>query len=332
MKVATIGTSFITDWFLQAVEKNEGVECVAVYSRNRKKGEEFAQKHGVTLVYTDIDEMLRDENIDTIYVASPNSLHFDYSLKAMQAGKNVISEKPFTSTKAELDLLIEAAKKYHVFLFEAIVTLHTPNYKTLKKNVERLGKIKMVQCNFSQYSSRYDKFLAGENPNIFNPDFSGGALYDLNIYNLHFTTGIFGKPKAVQYHANLAENGIDTSGVLVLNYDGFSAVCVACKDSKSHNIAQIQGENGYILVNSETSRCAEFSVNIADVSERPCVRQVEPTLYYELGEFISIINKQDYDTCFEKLEHSRMVMEVLEEARKSAGIEFKADTRTLPNI
>ena len=79
-----------------------------------------------------------------------------------------------------------------------------------------LGKIKLVQCNYSQYSSRYDKFLAGEIPNVFNPVFSGGALQDINIYNLHFVTGLFGKAKEVKYIANSAENGIDTSGIATI--------------------------------------------------------------------------------------------------------------------
>lgn len=332
MKVATIGTSFITEWFLTAVKLNEGVKCIAIHSRDLEKGKAFALKHNVSKVYCDLDEMLADTEIDTVYVASPNSLHFEYSLKVIQSGKNVICEKPFTTTKKELELLKEAAKKYNVFLFEAIVTLHTPNYQMIKNNISQLGKIHMVQCNFSQYSSRYNQFLENKNPNIFSPKFSGGALYDLNIYNLHFTVGIFGRPNAIHYYPNKADNGIDTSGVLILNYDGFSSVCVACKDSKSHNIAQIQGEKGYIAINSETSKCAEFSINVGDISNQPGVKQIEPTLYYELGEFIKIIDRKDYEECYRLLDHSLLVMELLEEARKDAGIVFDRDHAILPKI
>lgn len=329
MKVATIGTSFITEWFLTAVEQNEGVECITIHSRSEAKGKALADKFHVGKVYTNVDEMLSDEQIDTVYVASPNALHYDYALQAMEAGKNVICEKPFTSTTAELDHLTAVAKAKKLFLFEAIVTVHMPNFKTLQKHIEELGNLRMVQCNFSQYSSRYDKFLAGENPNIFNPEFSGGALGDLNIYNIHFTMKLFGKPKQAQYFPNIAENGIDTSGVLVLDYGSFKSVCVACKDSRSKNSVQIQGEKGYVYIESESSKCDNMTMHIKDQETLLSVEQNPIALYYELGDFIKIINEKDYDTCYEMLNYSRDVLEVVEHVRKAAGIVFKADSRTI---
>ena len=181
MKVATVGTGFIVEWFLTSVEQNEGAKCVAVYSRKETTGRKLADQYHVEKVYTDFTEMLKDAEIDTVYVASPNSLHYHYALEALQAGKHVICEKPFTSTVDELKHLIQVAKAKRLFLFEAIVTRHMPNYRIIREHVEQLGKIRMIQCNFSQYSSRYDKFLAGENPNVFNPAFSGGAVMNLKI-------------------------------------------------------------------------------------------------------------------------------------------------------
>lgn len=258
MKVATIGTGFIVDWFLTAVQESAGISCVAMYSRKESSARTLADKYEIDKIYTKLDEMLKDEDINFVYVASPNSLHFEHALKALKAGKNVICEKPFTSTVKEFDCLVKEAQARHLYLFEAIVTAHMPNYLRMKEELPRLGTIRMVQCNFSQYSSRYDKFLQGETPNVFNPEFSGGALADINIYNLHYVIGMFGKPKKVHYYANLHDNGIDTSGVVLLQYDGFQAVCVGCKDTRSECIAQIQGEKGFITMRSETSRCAVY--------------------------------------------------------------------------
>lgn len=324
MKVATIGSGFIVEWFLQAAAQIEEVQAVAVYSRKETTGKALAEKFQIEQVYTDLDAMLQNPEIDCIYVASPNSLHFAHAKAALQAGKHVICEKPFTSTVAECEELIALAKAQRKMLFEAIVTIHMPNYRMLKQQIQDLGPIRMVQCNFSQYSSRYDKFLAGETPNVFNPDFSGGAMADINIYNLHFVMNLFGKPKEVHYFANI-QRGIDTSGVLVLEYDGFKAVCVGCKDTKSQNISQIQGELGYITLNSETSRCASYTITTKEGTTTPSIVQNDIALYYELGDMEKMIREANYDECYQLLEYSKGVMEVYELARKQAGIVFAAD-------
>lgn len=324
MNVATIGTGMIVDWFLNAARQN-GVVCKAMYSRNAEHAKKLAEEYDVKDIYTDLDEMLVRDDIDFIYVASPNSLHYSYTMKAMKAGKHVICEKPFASNVKEFEDMVAYAKEHKRFLFEAIVTLHMPNYQLIREQIHRLGTIRMVQCNFSQYSSRYDKVLAGETPNVFNPAFSGGALADIGIYNLHFVTGLFGKPDAMYYYPNKHENGIDISGVAILKYDGFHAVCVACKDTKSHCIAQIQGEKGYITMDSETSKCSSFIVNTDGMSEDISVRQNDCSLYYELKDFKKIFEEEDLETCYGMLEHSRDVMEVFESLRKDGGIVYTAD-------
>ena len=325
IRVATIGSGFIVDWFLNTVSQNEGIECVAMYTRNRQNAEGLANQYHIDTIYTDLDEMLAQPNIDFVYIASPNSLHAPQALKCLKANKHVIVEKPFASNMREFEEVVEYATTHHLYLFEAIVTLHMPNYLTLKNRLSELGPIRMVQCNFSQYSSKYDKFKAGELPNVFNPAFSGGAMADISIYNLHFTIGLFGTPKSVHYFANKHANGIDTSGVCILEYDGFHAVCVGAKDTRSKCIAQVQGENGYALVESETSRVAHLDFVINQQVEHLTIEQNDIALYYEVKEFVEIFEKDDYDACLAKLAHSREVMKVFEAVRKSANIVYDAD-------
>lgn len=325
IKVATIGSGFIVDWFLDAVSQNDGIECVAMYTRSKEHAQTLADKYQIDTIYTNLDEMLAQPNIDFVYIASPNSLHAPQAMQCLKANKHVIVEKPFASNVREFEEVVAYATSKRLYVFEAIVTLHMPNYLTLKNRLNDLGTIRMVQCNFSQYSSKYDKFKNGELPNVFNPAFSGGAMADISIYNLHFTIGLFGAPKNVHYFANKHENGIDTSGVCILEYDGFHAVCVGAKDTRSKCIAQIQGENGYAVVESETSRVAHLNLVINQQVEELTVPQNEIALYYEVKEFISIFNQDDYDACIQKLNHSREVMRVFEAARKDAGIIYTAD-------
>ena len=141
MKIGTIGTGFIVDTFMEAVDIVDNVDVTAVYSRTQEKASEFANKYNIEKTYTSIEDMLKDDEIDTIYVASPNSLHYTYSLQALQAKKNVICEKPFTSNVKELDHLIMEAKQQNVFLWEAITNIYTPNLNIVKDSLKEVGEV-----------------------------------------------------------------------------------------------------------------------------------------------------------------------------------------------
>lgn len=325
MRIGTIGTGSIVENFLNAFRDAKNVECTAVYSRKEETAREFADKFQVRQIYTDYERMLEDDNIDFIYVASPNSLHYDYTLRALQKGKNVICEKPFTSTVEEAETLIQLAGRSNLFLFEAITTLHFPNYKKIKEMLPSIGDIKVVQCNYSQYSSRYDKLLAGEVTNVFDPAFSGGSLVDINIYNLHFVIGLFGEPGQVIYMANKAGNGIDTSGIALLKYDGFVCECVGSKDSYSPSFAVIQGTKGYIKVQSPPNECRSFEVGIGDRIETHNEQQISNRMAYEVIAFEEMYRLGDFHRCHELLDHSLRVMKAAVLARKDAGIVFAAD-------
>lgn len=326
IKIGTVGTNFIVDWFIDAVSKIDNLQVTAVYSRTEDRAKEFALKHGIEKHYSDRESFLKDSSLDFIYVASPNSLHYKWSIDAMLAGRNVICEKPFVSTLSEAAELAKTAKEKRLFLFEAITVPHLPNYREAKKHLADLGKIKIAQLNFSKYSSRYDAFLDGEITNVFNPDFSGGALMDINYYNLYFLYGFFGKPNEIHYFPNIAQNGIDTSGVLVMQYDGFVCTAVGTKDSKSENKVQIQGEKGYMQLPFDSSWCSSVIIKPNNGEQKVIDYQTETNvLYYELKEFAEIYVNKDYLRRNELLKCSVEVTELVESCRKKAGILFPAD-------
>lgn len=190
---------------------------------------------------------LSDNSFDTVYIGLTNALHYQYIKDAILAGKHVIVEKPFTVTVAEAKELQELAEKHECMLFEAILSRYSKNYEHLKEELAKIGNVKLIQANFSKYSSRYDEFRKGIITPTFDKAQAGGALMDLNVYNIHFVIGLFGMPKKVQYYPNLAENGVDTSGILIMEYPDFQAVCTAAKDSTSDPFVIIQGEEGTIM-------------------------------------------------------------------------------------
>jgi predicted dehydrogenase len=333
MRIGTVGTGAIVEEFIAAVGKVDQMECAAVYSRKEETAARLSEKYKIKQQYTDYEALLMNDNVDSIYIALPNSLHFEYAFKALKKGKHVICEKPFTSTVKEASTLITYAKEKKLFLFEAIKTLHLLNYQVIKENLKEIGEVRFVQCNFSRYSSRYRDFLEGKESNVFNPLFSGGALADINVYNLHFVTGLFGKAKEIKYIANKAANGIDTSGVAILEYDGFLCECVGAKDSTSPCFAIIQGTKGYLKVNSSTSQCLSLELCIGDDTKTFQKQVPGHGMVYELECFQNIYSEKEYEKCYRLLDHSLSVVELLVAARKDAGIVFAADaTNTQCNL
>lgn len=321
MKIGTIGTGMIVGKILEAVNVTPGIECEAVYSRTEEKGRRLADQFGIRKVYTDLDEMCQDDRIDFIYIASPNNLHYEQAKKAMAYGKHVICEKPFTVTLQEAKDLAELAREKHLILLEAITTMYLPNYDLIRKKMKEIGKLKLVMCVFCQYSSRYDLLLEGETPNIFNPLFAGGALMDINLYNIYFAVGLFGKPSEVIYYADKHANGIDTNGVLILKYEDFVCQCTGAKDTWCDNFVQILGEKGYIHVLSASNTCEEFSVVTKEKKENFNVQGENQWLLAVQG-IVRLVQENNYAECYKRLEKTLEVVEVLEKARESAGLSF----------
>lgn len=322
MKFGIIGTGSIVTWFTKATRLAEGVEFDAVYSRKQKTGDAFAKENDIKKVYTNLEEMLSDPEIDAVYVASPNSLHYHHAKAALLKNKHVMLEKPFTGNVKKAEELIKLAQDKELILMEAITNVHLPHMEYVKRRIPELGPLKIVQANYSQYSSRYNSLLKGQVENVFKPEMSGGALADINIYNLHFAVYLFGAPKAVQYFANQHTNGIDTSGILILDYGTFKATLTGAKDSFSHNLAQIQGENGYLLIPSSVSTM-ESVVFETHETRKDVVEQDKPHLYYQMESFKDLVNNKNYERRDELLQHSLEVVKVAVLARKQIGLDYE---------
>ena len=321
MNFCAIGTGSITVSMLQEFARCEDFNCIAIYSRNEATGRAMADRFGIPTVYTDMDRMLADPAIEMVYVASPNAIHYSQTKAALLAGKHVLCEKPFAPTVAEADELIALAKEKNLLLFEAITTAHHPHYAIIKDATPRLGKLKMVLCTFCQYSSRYPALLAGKVAPVLDPAFKGGALMDINLYNIHFCVGLFGAPGDVHYYPNIHSNGVDTSGCLVMNYGDFLCQCVGAKDCAADNGIQIVGENGYIQVTPSGSNCQKVVINIRG-QEPESYALPENPWYYEVQDLGKLFAAGDYAASQAGLAVTRNVVEVLEKARKSGNLCF----------
>lgn len=330
MKLAILGTGFIVrEGALPALKEVPEIEIAAIFSRPNSKAtaEEFAKVYSIPQIYTDYDELLKNPEIDFVYVGLINSVHYEYTKKALLAGKNVIVEKPFASAAREVAELRQLALDKNLYVFEAVTLHYLPNFAAIKKYLPELGKIHAVFANYSQYSSRYDKYLQGEVLPAFDTQRSGGALYDINIYNLNFIIGLFGVPQKVSYNANIGFNGIDTSGVVTLQYPEFFALALGAKDSESPGCVIIQGEKGWIRVTDTPNelRSFEFHLRGTGVTSHNELNQYSHRMVHEFKEFAKIFAEKDYARMKNGLDVSLAVLETAETARKQVGIVFPCD-------
>lgn len=248
MKLGIVSASRIVKEFLPQFAKMDWVEVtgICVRPQSEENGRALAEQYAIPKVYTDYDCFLRENDMDAVYIGSVNHVHYPQARAAILAGRNVILEKPLTGTLAETEELFSLAEEKGVKLMEAITTFYLPGFTFLKEHLEEIKPIRMVMANFSKRSSQYDAYLAGKLPPVFDPACLGGALNDMNVYNLHLVLGLVGAPKAMEYLPNIGDSGVDNSGAAVLRYEGFSALLTAGKDGEAPSYCHIQGENGLL--------------------------------------------------------------------------------------
>ena len=326
MKLGIIGSGMIVQEFLPSLIKLEGLEIVGIQGTKASldKVEEICSKYEIPKFTDDFEELCKFE-IDTVYIAVPNFLHFEFCKKALEKGLNVIVEKPITTNYREAKELAKLAKEKKLFLFEAITTLYMENYKKIKEWIAEIGDVKLVQSQYSQYSSRYNAFKNGEILPVFDPQKAGGALMDLGLYNLHYVLGLFGKPKDVKYYANIEKN-IDTSGVLMMQYENFNAMCVCAKDSEGERTGIIQGSEGKIVSGDAPGLVGKVTLKLYNgKTESFDDGFSKDRVVPEFTAFIQAINENNLEFCYKQLEKTLLVSEIQTKARIESGIKFPQD-------
>lgn len=327
IRFGIIGTNNITEWFLNGALKLENFCLTAVYSRNEEKGRNFAEKYGVTNVFTNLEDMAKSNLIDAVYIASPNALHKEQSVLFLKNKKHVLCEKAFASNSMEVEEMIETARENNVLLMEAMKTTHFPNFKVVKENLHRIGKVRRYFGNYCQYSSRYDKYKEGIVLNAFNPQLSNGALMDIGVYCIHPMVNLFGKPKAIKANALMLESGVDGEGSVLFKYDHMDALITYSKIANSYVSSEIQGEKGSITIET-INNFQKVKILLKDGEEEDLTQvQIKDDMYYEAQHFINLINENKTESDVNSYQNSKWVMEIMDSIRKEIGLVFPSDKK-----
>ncbi len=325
IRFGVIGTNKITEWFLNGALKLEDFCFTSVYSRNEEKGRNFAEKYGVTNVFTNLEDMAKSNLIDAVYIASPNALHKEQSVLFLKNKKHVLCEKAFASNSMEVEEMIETARENNVLLMEAMKTTHLPNFKVIKENLHRIGKVRRYFGNYCQYSSRYDKYKEGIVLNAFKPELSNGALMDIGVYCIHPMVNLFGKPNEIKANALMLESGVDGEGSVLFKYDHMDAVIMYSKIANSYVPSEIQGENGSIIIET-VNNFQKVEMLFKNGAEEDLTQlQIKEDMYYEAQHFINLINENKTESYINSYNNSKWVMEIMDSVRQKIGLVFPAD-------
>lgn len=322
LKLGIIGSNFVADWFCDAVKISDGIVNHAVYSRTAERGNEFAARHGIANVYTDIEEFFSSD-IDAVYIASPNFLHAPQAISAMKHGKHVLVEKPAALSAAEFDEMCACAAENNVILLEAMRPAHDEALVIIRNELSKLGTPRRATLEFCQYSSRYDKFRAGEIMNAFNPALGNAAVMDIGVYAVEVCVLLFGVPENVTSHSVILGNGFEGMGTAFLDYRDFQAEIVYSKITDSVNPSIITGEDGSLLLGKLST--LDSLTRVMRKSEPEIIFEnrengTAGNMVYEIADFVKIVRGEMSVAPFEKA--TRDTLCIIDKIRNQNGIVF----------
>lgn len=328
IRFAVVGTNWITQSFINAAHESGKLKLTAIYSRSLENARKLGHDYPVEHYFDSLEALAASDQIDAVYIASPNSLHCEQTLLFLKHKKHVICEKPLASNLQQAEQMIGCALENQVVLFEAFKTAYLPNFLHVKSTLGRMGPLRKAILNYCQYSSRYQRYLDGENPNTFNPAFSNGSIMDIGYYCLASSVALFGEPDSVVASATLLESGVDAQGTVLLSYKNhqygdFEVVINHSKVSDSWLESEIQGENGTLLI-EKLSECQGLNY-IPRGGQKLELTQPQHinTMLYEAETFATLVDSQFYH--HPGLDVSRVTARLLTEIRRQTGVTFPAD-------
>lgn len=282
-----IGTGRIAQQFLDETKNNNMINIVGICARNFQKTIDIAKKYNIDTPYESSSEMLKNKDIDAIYIATMHPTHFAYTIRSLNAGKHVLCEKPAVLKKEELEEVIKLAKEKNLLFMEAMTVGFNPLYKQIKDIIKDggIGKVVYVESSFGSKSTKVHKH---------NTKQAGGALYDIGIYNIFLLTDLLGVPVDLEVRSRKNKWQVEGSVTGLLEYsDEITGSFYATMDSISGSSAKIIGLDGMIEISDNWTKAKKFILKKLNEKDKIFKIDEDKWLGYEINSFVeTILNKK----------------------------------------
>lgn len=327
MRFGLIGTNFISDTFVEACRLLDEIKIQAVCSGKYENALVFQAKYNIPHAFETYEQMLDSGLLDAVYVASPNGLHFEMVMACIDRKLPVFCEKPFMVNDVQTAMVLKKAVENKTYVHDGIVPLYTENFQIIKAQLAKIGKIRQCNLTFSKYSSRYDKYLRGENPTTFRRELANGSMMDLGVYVISDALALFGKPQTIYATAALLETGVDGCGSVVLGYDGFNVTCHFSKVNDSSLACEICGEKGMIEFDG-ASLINQVKLKMRNEAEQIVSKPTENAFVFQLRDFVENVKNQRSQSSLVSHELTLLVSQVLTQCRQQCGIIYPQDEQS----
>ena len=343
VRIGLVGAGFIARWMMEAIAVVPGAQAVAVASAHPERAEAFAAAHSIARAYAGLPQMLEGgrragAEIDLIHIGSPNVLHAEQAVAALDAGYHVLVEKPFALHPRQAEEMIAAARRNDRFLMEGWLTAFEPGARAVRRVLPDLladgpGPHRALLVK-EQFSSRMAAYRAGGLPPAFDPAAGGGSLMDLGVYPVSMAVHLFGEPARVRAAGRLLASGADSHGVVVLDYetlpDGratdLEVVCLHSKTSRGAAPSSIASD-GLALSLDDVQWPRRISLTGPQGEQDLSVNPDDggPVLARELAEVCRLVGAGRRESDLHPLEASLACVRVLARAREQVGVRLPGD-------
>ncbi len=319
IKWGIIGCGNIAHKFAADLSIIEDAELYAVASRSIEKAKAFQIKHSAKKSYSSYDQLMADEKIDIVYIATPHISHAALSIKAMEHNKHVLCEKPLAINKEETIDILATSKRNHKFFMEALWTRFNPSFVAIKKLIDDgvIGDVKYINADFS---FKTDKPLSSR---VLNLELGGGAILDIGIYPAFLTYSLLGIPDEILaksiFH-DITKCDMQTS--MIFHYPYAQAVLYSSFASKSEMTAKISGTDGQIHIPDPWHVPQGFSLIKNDKKEYFDLPTTGIGFSYEIMECHHCIRENQIESKIWSHQNSLELITILDKVREQVGLKY----------